>query len=173
MREVAGAFAIACVLGHATAYAGDWTPRPDRKYRLAVAGSGYALTAGDRQWAENLGARLRKKGGVVESFEVAPSYPSATVEVNGTPSTHKVFRQRGTSRYLVVSTPDTHRDSYMVDFERRYVLSVGGIWTTSLHPHPSARFAVVIYSHRPIISGILVGGPSDDPTFSGDQASWY
>ena len=97
--EISGAFAIACALAQATAYAGDWTPRPDQKYRLAVAGFGYAITDRDRQWAESLVARLRKKGGVVESFEVAPSYPSAKVEVNGTQGTHKVFRQPGTSRY--------------------------------------------------------------------------
>jgi hypothetical protein len=119
IRRIVNAFGIASLLVQPAAHAGDWTPKVDRKYRLVIAGSGYNLTEGDRRWAENLVARLREKGGMIESFELVPAYRSARLEINGASAAHKIFRQPGTSRYLVVSIPDSHADSYLVDFERR------------------------------------------------------
>lgn len=166
MRRLVLALAIVA----SAASAGDWHPNPDERYRLVVSGSGNPVTEDDKRWAESLVANLRKKGGIVRSWEIAPRYPSAIVTLNEASTDYRVFRQGDRSRYLLIER-SRGRESFLVDFDKKYVLAIGGIGTTTVHVHPSERFAVVIYSHAALVYGIPVSEYSN-ATFEDQSASW-
>ena len=154
--------------------AGMWEPNSHRRYHLVLAGDCSTVTPDQESWARDLAARFKRRGGLVTGSQVAPGCPGASLSINGeATATHRVFRVPDSGRYLVVSVPNSHTDSFAVDMAGKTIVEFGGIHTTSVHPHPSGAFAVVVYSHKRLIYGLPVLDSETNPTFSESSATWY
>jgi len=171
LRAVLYGVAFALSLAGVVAWAGALTPDPDQRWRVVVGGSSALISAKDRRWAQVFVARLRAHGGEIESYDVVPAVPAASVELNGEPSAHRVFRPGDAQRYLVIAT-EASRPSWLVDFESARVSRIALNGQTSIHPHPHEPFAVVIYTHGRRIEGIPVD-EDGEPTVSGNEATWF
>jgi hypothetical protein len=160
---------IALLALSSSVYAGDWHSDADARYQLTVADKHYVVTATDQRWAESLAKNLKRRGGLIRSWEIAPAYPTSTLQLNDAPTNYQVFGMNH-SRYLVLSQGSDAAD-FLVDFGTKAVLAIGGIQTTTIHRHPSGHFVVLIYSHDPLVYGIPISEYST-AVFEDHRAQW-
>ena len=170
---VRGAFAAILILVLASlAIAGDWQPNPELRHRLvAPLETPQPAFQGEDAWVDSLLAGLRR-GGADPKFVYRLSRSSAMYEVNGEPSSWRVFVSRDNpDLFVIVNETGRPGARFIVDFKQSAVDAHGH--GTSLFVPQSGRFAVIVLDRDWGIGGIPVTGGESNPLFRGRTATWY